>query len=482
MFKKLILFSVIVFLSSFGLAQAQIVINEVQLAPTGERFIELYNTGSSAVNLTDWYLQRKTATGSSFGSLVSKTNFEGKSIDAGGYFVISRAQLSSSDIVLDSLTLTESNTIQLKNSAEEIADKLGWGNAGDCDSPCPPNPLEGQSLQRTSSSIWISSAPTPGVTNETTTASSGGSGGGGETVSTSTSTTPTTQSGAQTVQPLKMRAKITTPALAFAGMPINIEGIAYGTTGEKLNYGKYFWNFGDGDSRQSDASYSAEKFTHIYFYPGEYVVSLEYYSNYYSQTPEAVDKVAIKVVAADVVISRVGDDKDFFVELTNNAGYDTDISNWVLASDSKSFAFPKNTVLGSKKKIIFSARVTGLSIADQASLKLKNSQGETVFDYPLSLTPAPAVSTRRSPPASTPPPRESIDVSLVSPATLEASAFENLAANPTISEAGEEATSNSYIPIIAFLVLVVGSAGGVYFIRRQRVALMPGDDFELLDE
>jgi len=125
---------------------AKILINEIQLSPTGNRFIELYNPNNSSVNLTNWYLQRKTQTGSSFGSLVSKTYFEGKTINANDYFLISRASLDGADIILDNLTLTESNVIQLKNSDGEVIDKLGWGQASDCEGSCALQPSDNQSI------------------------------------------------------------------------------------------------------------------------------------------------------------------------------------------------------------------------------------------------------------------------------------------------------------------------------------------------
>lgn len=129
---------------------AKILISEIQISPTGNRFIELYNPNSSPVGLTDWYLQRKTQTGSSFSSLVSKTYFEGKTIGANSYFLISRSALGGADIILDNLTLTGSNVIQLKNSNAEIADKLGWGQTSDCENNCALEPSDGQSIQRRS--------------------------------------------------------------------------------------------------------------------------------------------------------------------------------------------------------------------------------------------------------------------------------------------------------------------------------------------
>jgi len=126
----------------------KILITEIQLSPTSNRFIELYNPNNSAVNLTDWYIHRKTQTGSVFNSLVSKTYFENKTIGANDYFLISRETMGDADIILNSLTLTDSNTIQFKNPNGEIVDKVGWGEASDCEGNCAANPTEGQSIQR----------------------------------------------------------------------------------------------------------------------------------------------------------------------------------------------------------------------------------------------------------------------------------------------------------------------------------------------
>jgi len=79
-------------------------------------------------------------------------------------------------------------------------------------------------------------------------------------------------------------------------------------------------------------------------------VSVEYFTNYYSTTPDAVDKMIIKVIPANILISKIGDEKDFFVEISNDTNYDSNLSNWALLGNEKSFIFPKNTILKSKAK------------------------------------------------------------------------------------------------------------------------------------
>jgi len=123
----------------------KILISEIQIEPIENRFIELYNPKNQDVNLSGWYLQRKTENATSFSSLVSSTYFEGKIIKAKNYFLI--ASSSEADIVLRP-TLTENNSLALKNPNREIADLLGWGNGPDYETAPADQPESGKSLAR----------------------------------------------------------------------------------------------------------------------------------------------------------------------------------------------------------------------------------------------------------------------------------------------------------------------------------------------
>jgi len=124
----------------------KILISEVQISPIGQRFIELYNPNSTSVSLIDWYLQRKDNNDSSWGSLVSATNFEGKTIQANGYFLISR-EIGGSNI-FSNITLTNDNSLALKNPNGEISDKLGFGLAIDSETTPTINPAINLSIGR----------------------------------------------------------------------------------------------------------------------------------------------------------------------------------------------------------------------------------------------------------------------------------------------------------------------------------------------
>lgn len=128
----------------------KILITEVQILPIEERFVELYNPNSTAVELTDWYVQRKTKTATSWDSFITSTQFEGKTIQPDSYFLVARSSAFNPDILLETLTLSEDNVILLKNPNREEVDKVGWGQAQEFKGAPTINPSTGKSVGR----IW----------------------------------------------------------------------------------------------------------------------------------------------------------------------------------------------------------------------------------------------------------------------------------------------------------------------------------------
>ncbi len=115
--------------SSSSTTYSRILISEIQLFPIKERFIELYNPSDEDIDLTNWYIQRKTDSGTSWNSLVTRNNFKNKTIQTNDYFLITREEKPNSDLVVENLTLSEDNSLVLKNPNGEIIDLLGWGDA-----------------------------------------------------------------------------------------------------------------------------------------------------------------------------------------------------------------------------------------------------------------------------------------------------------------------------------------------------------------
>ncbi|KKP42135.1 MAG: Phospholipase D/competence protein ComEA helix-hairpin-helix domain protein [Parcubacteria group bacterium GW2011_GWA2_33_14] len=131
----------------------KILISEVQISGLGDEkqeFVELYNPEEKDIDLTGWYLQRKTKTASSYSTFVPNILFSGKKITSKGYFLVAREDfvfVNQADIVVDN-PLTEDNSLMLKNPSGEISDKVGWGDAQDYELLATINPLQGKSIGR----------------------------------------------------------------------------------------------------------------------------------------------------------------------------------------------------------------------------------------------------------------------------------------------------------------------------------------------
>jgi len=129
-----------------------VLISEIQVASETdekEEFVELYNPNSSAVSLTGWYLQKKTATGQSYSSWASSTLFKDKTIPAKGYFLIAReSYFASLADIFTTNSISSDNSFILKNPGGEISDKVGWGNAQDFETQATISPESGQTVGR----------------------------------------------------------------------------------------------------------------------------------------------------------------------------------------------------------------------------------------------------------------------------------------------------------------------------------------------
>ncbi len=129
----------------------KVLISEVQISgetDAQQEFVELYNPNDQEIDLTDWYLQRKTKTADSFSSFASSTLFIGKKISAKGYFLIARDGTNYASNITVTSALTDDNSLALKNPNGEISDKVGFGNASDFEIASAINPPADQSIGR----------------------------------------------------------------------------------------------------------------------------------------------------------------------------------------------------------------------------------------------------------------------------------------------------------------------------------------------
>lgn len=457
-----------------NVVEASLRINEILISPTSKQWIEIYNDGDSEVDLTGYKILDSGASVNGHGiSAVNSINV----VPPQGFAIVAKVpdDFSATSFLIFRSALgirVSGDTVTLRDSSGTFPDDV-------VDFPAD-SAVGGNSFQLVSGS-WVSSLPTPGEANQVSPpdpvdpdpnppsgsgSTSTTSGGGGKKASAS----PAPKAD---ITEAKTKLKIIAPKIVFIDIPFEFQSEVLSGADLKLKSGKYFWNFGDGSSKEISGG---ENFSYTYAYEGEYVVSLEYYRREASKVPDATAKITVKVVPMSVSISRVGNAQDFFVELSNNTSYDVDISGWNLSSANKNFVLPRNSTLLSKKKIILSPKVTNFSSADRNSLKLMTPKSELVASYgPSSIARTSSVTI----PASSPIQAKNDDQSLA-----EESAPNLSALALSGSESRENLENPSFSPIIPLIsfAFISASAGAVYFIRKQRISTNSADDFSLLDE
>ena len=476
--KSISIFVLVFFFSLSHFAIASVIINEVMYSPASKQWVEIYNDTDSSVDITQYKILDAGA--SKNGHSISPAVEGGSNIiPAHEYGVVAL------DVTSVSATHLFHASLGIAKTGDTVILRDTTGVAPDSSVSVPlDSAINGNSLQLINGS-WASATPTPGVVNQSLplpiptssdTATSTSSSNAGS------SSAPTTTIQLKSKVPEdKIKTQITAKAFGLVGIPFYLQASTFGRNGEQTYSGKYFWNFGDGDSKEVKLTYAEQPFSHTYFYPGDYVVSLDYYQNYFtsSDVPDASNQITIKIIPTDITISKVGDEKDFFIEISNNTDHNADLSNWVLVSDQKSFTIPRNTTIASKQKIIISPKITNFSIADKFSLKLMNPEGETVFDY---SSPQFASNTKIRNTANsgykTP-----ISLSSTSSKILPISTVsENFATNSEKNNQNSTSHIEMVTIFIIFFLFVGTSSFFVYFIRRKRVISQEGNDFEILDE
>jgi|SRR3989344_4528199 len=494
MSKKIILFFIgIIFFFGFRFVFAGLVINEIMYAPVQSdsynEWIELYNSGSDSVDLSNLLICGKEIVSGYIKHSDGSLNIDnGLTLSAGGFALITDGG-SGTDVYTNFSVNSSALAIHTASFSEICSGLSNSGKTITLSGPSSDSVIyassqgangDGNSLQKISDS-WVSAISTPGATNEIVTTPSPSSSGSSNVNGAGTGPFISDEIKSKIIEPKEIKTKITTQTFAFVGFPTYFQATSYGHSGEELYYGRYFWNFGDGDFQEVKLN-NLQQFTHTYFYPGEYLVSLEYYMDNYKNLPDATDKIIFKVVPADIVISSVGDEKDFFIELTNNANYDTNISKWILVGNNKSFVFPKNTIIGSEKKMIISPKITNFSFTDKNNLKLLNPQGEIVFDYPIFISSTVLTKTVVQP--SMPVSQSSTMTKPLGDALEEKIPVENLLASVAQSDIVKNDSDNLFTTIIYLISFVfIGiSAGAVYFLRQKKIISGVGSDFEILDE
>lgn len=456
------------------MVHAGVSINEIMYdvpgTDTDREWIEVYNTGDTGVDLSKYKFFESSANH-------ALSLFSGDALlSPGGYAVIASNPTKfktdwpafSGSLFDSSFSLSnEGEYMAMKNENLEIVDEVTYdisvGGAGD-----------GNTLSK-SSTQWVPLAASPGKENTTNSADVNQDTEEVNSVSTNSSG-PSTQN---TILPTKntyLEVSVGNPVLV--DVPVDFKASAFGVNDEKLVYGKFVWNFGDGVN-QTQYLYDANTLYHTYLYEGVYTVTVEYFAGEYLPKANAQKRFTVNAILAPISITKIGNQEDFFIEISNNSINDIDISKWSIRSDKQIFYIPQNTILAKKQKIIFSPRVTGFLYQDGATVSILNQNNNEVFRYSYSQK---TKSDRV--PNSVRSARTNVSSGTIKDTSAEKDFVDLSSAGASVissqaSVAQESFYKNLYIYILFVLIIVVAILV-TFFLRRMQKE--NPEDFEILDE
>ncbi len=350
---------IIAFISLPNTALAQVVVSEFMYdypgSDTGQEWVELFNAGSSAVDLTKWKIH--DGSGHILNVPPKNGGIGSITIQSGGYLILAdnapnfeAGYPSATNVVDTTLALPNTTgTISLIDDSGATVDSLVYikdiGAAGD-----------GNTLQRASmgATALSTSVPTPGSgtliaapqsTQDTATTTTGAT-----TTSSSTTTTiqqPQSTQANSSVAPTSSYVPPPVPSLyadaggdrtVIAGADVEFDGRAYDKDQKTLEstVTRFMWNFGDGVTAEGPSV------LHHFVYPGRYAVVLSIANDRFS----VADHIIVAAEPAALAFSALPDGG---VAIENKAGHDLDLSGWIVRQDagpfSAKFILPEHSMI-----------------------------------------------------------------------------------------------------------------------------------------
>lgn len=298
---------------------------------TGREWVEVFNTGSTAVTLTEWKV---------FEANVNHTitEFQGGAIlSSGSYAVIAD---NPAKFLIDNPGYTGllfDSAFSLSNVGEGLA--LRNGDGVDQDSvtydAVSGAAGDGKTLQRTANTASFAALlPTPGTGSLVASPATSDTGSSGSAPPTSDGSATSSPGGIFYYAEPQIFAYAGKDRYALVGADILFEAKALSKDGTLLEgaHVSYVWNFGDGAT--SDQQTVSHHFTH----PGTYAVVLDVASGKYAGS----HRVFVTVEPAQLTLARLDDGG---VRIANSSPRDIDVSFWHLKSGEVFFTLPKHTIL-----------------------------------------------------------------------------------------------------------------------------------------
>ncbi len=324
---------------------------------TGREWIEVQNTGGSAIDLSSWKLFEANVN--------HKIAVVGPAtVPAGGFAILVdslekfRADNPSfTGLVFDTAFSlgNEGETLTLRDESGSDADSVSylgaWGAAGD-----------GNTLQKSAAGTWIAAAPTIGL--PTSAAAPISAASSSEASSTAPFAQPPSPDGAEAIDSQSVNSgqepanvsvdkpqfliTIGRPRIGFVGAPLFFEARVKESKDLAPGYAiRSSWSMGDGTELMG------QFVSHAYLYPGEYVVV----ANSDANGQRAVSKTLVKVVAPSI---EAAVDASGAISVSNLDRGEANLGGFIVEDAEKRFILPRDTIVRPRSSIRLAPSVTGI--------------------------------------------------------------------------------------------------------------------------
>jgi hypothetical protein len=341
---------------------AKVLISEIMYdlsegSDSGREWIEVFNSYTSSITLTDWKLYE------------NETNHKisefkgGVSLSSGSYAIIAD---NPSKFLMDWPNFSGQifdSAFSLKNDGETLIIRDGELVDIDNVSYTSENGAagDGNTLHRSSSesASFKALSPTPGLGVLTVTGSTYKE---PNTSDSSKEILPTSGNGITTyIAPSpQVYAYIGDDRDVIVGADTLFKARALDKEGNLIDSNvRYIWNFGDGETAEG------ESVVHVWNHPGRYALVLDVAYNKFA----ASDRITVTAREAELSVSIVDDGS---VAIHNEGLRDLNISSWHLSSSGLYFTIPEKTFLLAGETVRFNKETTGLSVNDETALLYPN--------------------------------------------------------------------------------------------------------------
>jgi len=355
-------------------SENHLLIIEIQIA--GDKasydFIKIYNPSDFPIDIKGYQLKKRVQKGTESSIRVFS---EGSIIPAKGCVLWASSKDNYDSLVETNISsisyLSQDNSIALLDTDKKIIDALAWGsghiNPFIEGSPFPQNPDKNQTLKRkilddaiyqdtgnNKEDFKLGTLPEFPSSEEPEE----------EPEITTTGPAPTNQ-----------------PPQADAGQDVvaltNTEIVFDGSNSADPENDSltYFWNFGDGQTADQI------KVSHIYQYPGTYIITLTVNDGQNSST----DIIKVSIYSQAIVISEFlpspagKDEENEWLEIQNQSDQIADLSGWQIkdAGSQSGFTFPEHSLIEAQSYLVLKRQTTKIALNnDQDTLSLFYPTGD----------------------------------------------------------------------------------------------------------